>query len=79
MYHVMPCHIMPCHLLIGGRFYWGGVCKEIVDGLFFLQPIILSWLVTHISNSQINRENPPAEWLVIYYIMLYQVVVHMGM
>ena len=34
----------------------------IVDGISFLQPILLSWLITHIATSQIPGRAPPDEW-----------------
>lgn len=43
-------------------FWIGGICKAFIDGLQFLQPILLEWILAFIfeSQTQSGEERPPA-------------------
>jgi len=43
------------------EFWVGGMLKALIDGLQFLQPILLEWILTFIADSQFGNDRPP-DW-----------------
>ena len=59
----VPSVTMAMYRIFKVPFWVGGGCKAVIDGLQFLQPILLEWILEFMAKSQIDRpgfEKPPA-------------------